>query len=540
SRKSHSGRSTLIRALLIVIASASAWAQIGGPRLGYVQDGTHLRPIYGIGGAAAVGNALDVGCDLALVAISPRQDYALATADNGKVLLVVPGNSAAHLDGVAAAPDRIAISPGGSAAALYYAATGHVQIVSGLPAAPALRDVDASFLNNLTALAVSDGGTWLAGVWEAGVYAFAADGSSMPLQVDPGVAALAFFAGRSDLALATPLRLFSVTDIGGNAQSSTLYDSSAQPTSPVGLGISTDNQSFLLADASGVIYAIDLSKGSLAIVECECVPEGVFPLSDRGFRLTGPQSGVVTMFDRGSQAVVVVPAGASAVAPSSPAAQVPPLSFGGLPSTSTFAQQLPITISIASPFATDLTGTATLTFQSGNGGDDQMIQFGSGGRTVSFTIAAGSTQASFGGKSSVAVLTGTVAGTITITATAGDAIATATVTTATAPPVIDSVTLTQGAGGFTVVITGYTPTREVATGAFSFTAGANATISQSDITVPLAAAFATWFGSTASNAFGGQFTLTMPFTVQGNASNVVRVGVDLTNKAGISNVAGSH
>jgi hypothetical protein len=539
-----------MRSRLIFIAFGTAqlmWAQIDGPRLGLVPDGAHIRPMNGIPGAAALGDGLHIGRGLTAIAISPRQDYALAVADDGKVLLIAAGNRVWHIREVADAPDRTAISPRASHAALWYAATSHFQVVSGLPGASVVHEIDATFLGSPKTFAVSDDG-WIAGVWDAGVYAFGPDGSGTQLQVDEGVAALSFFAGGSDLGMATPSRIFSLRDIAGNSQTATIYDTSNQPTSPVGLGISADNQAIAAADAAGVVYGMDLEKGALAILNCDCTPEGVFPLSGSAFRLTSPASGLVKLFDVRSASILVVPdplaAAPSATSPTAAATTIPALTIGGLPATSTFAQQLPMTISIASAFTSDISGTATLTFQSASGGDDQMIQFGTGGRTVNFTIAAGSTQAVLAGKSSVAVLTGTVAGKITITVTvtspADSPPTTATITTAAVAPVISTVTLSQTSGGLTVVVTGYTPTREISSGVFSFSAGSGSTLAQANVTVQLGSAFAAWFGNTASSAFGSEFTLTVPFNVQGNANNVVRVAVDLTNAVGVSNVASSQ
>jgi hypothetical protein len=46
--------------------------------------------------------------------------------------------------------------------------------------------------------------------------------------------------------------------------------------------------------------------------------------------------------------------------------------------------------------------------------------------------------------------------------------------------------------------------------------------------------FAAWYGSAASAQYGSQFTLTQPFTVQGDPAAVVSVSVTLTNKIGNS------
>lgn len=528
-----------MRPLLALLASCAAFAQIGAPRLGLLPDGEHLRPIIGIPAAAMAGRPILAGRRLSTIVISPQQDYAIATdAVNAEVLLIVDGQRATPITGATAAPDRIAISPSGSAAALWFSSTGHAQIVSGLPSTPAVREIDASFLGAARTIAAGDTG-WIAGVFDRGVYAFAADTSPIALPADNSVAALSFFAGGSDLLLATNARIFTLRDIAGNPQITSLHEGSL---APVALAVSPDNRNVAVADASGVIYGINSSQGSLAILDCDCTPEGVFPLGNSGFRLTSPASGLVKMYDPADARILVIP-----VAKAEPAAprlishaSIPALSISGLPSTSTLGQQLAMTISVASPFTSDITGTATLAFASASSGDDQTIQFGTGGRSVSFTIPAGSTQASFSGKSSVAVLTGTVAGTITITASSADVSTTATVTTPRTTPVISAVTLSQSNGALTAVVTGYTSTREVSSGVFSFTAGGGATLAQTNLTVPLSAAFAQWFGNSASIATGGQFTLTVPFTVQGNASNVVRVAVDLTNQIGVSSVASSQ
>lgn len=228
------------------------------------------------------------------------------------------------------------------------------------------------------------------------------------------------------------------------------------------------------------------------------------------------------------------------------AAAIPAVTIGGLPATPGFLQQPAITVSIASPYAADLAGTLTLTFASSVGGDDQMIQFGgAGGRSASFTIPAGTTQAQFSGKSSIAVLTGTVAGTITLTVssvTTGGTNVTpspapsATITTNPSVPFISTVTFSQTTGGVTVVVTGFSSTRDMSSGLFHFAPASNSTIATNDLTVSLGSAFTTWYQSATSSQYGSQFTLTVPFSVaNGAAANLVSVTVTLTNSKGNSN-----
>jgi hypothetical protein len=140
--------------------------------------------------------------------------------------------------------------------------------------------------------------------------------------------------------------------------------------------------------------------------------------------------------------------------------------------------------------------------------------------------------------------TGTVAGTITLTATlvtaGGVAITpsptptTETITIASLAPVIQSVKFSNTAGSLSVVVTGYSTTREMVSGQFTFAPVTGSTLAQSAITVQLSSAFSTWYQSSASNPWGGQFMLTMPFTVSGNAADVSSVNVTLTNTKGTS------
>src|SRR6185437_13214397 len=123
-----------------------------------------------------------------------------------------------------------------------------IQIVSGLPGAPSVRNVDGSFLGAPTAIAVSDDGGWLAASSANGAYVFGPDGAAAPIPVD-GVVALAFFSQGSDLALATATQVLTVTGLDNARAGSVLYRSTIQPpraqarsfTRPVAIAATVDN-----------------------------------------------------------------------------------------------------------------------------------------------------------------------------------------------------------------------------------------------------------------------------------------------------------
>ncbi len=217
----------------------------------------------------------------------------------------------------------------------------------------------------------------------------------------------------------------------------------------------------------------------------------------------------------------------------------PPATTIGLSS----ATQPAVSLSTDAPYPVDITGLLTLTFTPSAGGTDGgEARFSNGTRSLDFTVPANTTQATFPTAPNAAVLTGTVAGTITLTASlsaGGEDITpspapTKTITIDSAVPVITSVALQQVSGGFTVVVTGYSNTREVSSGNFSFTVSSGNT-APDPIQVQLTSAFTAWFSNAASNATGGQFKLTVPFSVtQGSASAVTKVTVTLTNSKGAS------
>jgi hypothetical protein len=137
---------------------------------------------------------------------------------------------------------------------------------------------------------------------------------------------------------------------------------------------------------------------------------------------------------------------------------------------------------------------------------------------------------------------GTIAGTITIPIqlVAGGAVVTPAslqpvviVVPATVPS-ITSASITRSGDQLTVLLDGFSNTREVTQATFQFTAAPGAQINTPDITLPVGTIFADWFSNAASDPYGSTFSYTQIFNVSGGAANIGSVQITLTNTVGVA------
>jgi hypothetical protein len=72
--------------LILLGAGAPVYGQVGAPVLGFVPDGSRVRPVFGMAAAAFIAPQLATNRDLSQMAASPANNYVLASAaDNGDV-----------------------------------------------------------------------------------------------------------------------------------------------------------------------------------------------------------------------------------------------------------------------------------------------------------------------------------------------------------------------------------------------------------------------------------------------------------------------
>ena len=228
---------------------------------------------------------------------------------------------------------------------------------------------------------------------------------------------------------------------------------------------------------------------------------------------------------------------------------LPAISIDGFSGTAQPLQQPPVGVTLASPFPVDITGTVSLSFAPGgpNPADDPSIQFSTGGRTATFTIPANTTHATFG-SSGLAVQTGSIAGTITLDIVSLQAGGSSlpvpgglsqSVQVSPGPPMIGAIAVVHTASGIQIQITGVSDTRELTHVNIVFQASPGTTIQTPQLTVALADVASSWFQGSGSAAFGGQFSLTLPFTFTGNVS-LSSVSAVLSNSTGDSAAASAN
>jgi len=238
-----------------------------------------------------------------------------------------------------------------------------------------------------------------------------------------------------------------------------------------------------------------------------------------------------------------------------PPAALPDYRFTGATGAQAPLQQVTTGLTLASSYPLNLTGVLTLNFSSDVFSNDPAVQFATGGRTVNFTIPAGSTQAVFPNNATqIGLQTGTVAGTITLTpsfVSDGGINLTPTLPPAlnltvpqSAPRLLSVQVSSRTASGLTLLVTGYATSRSITQIDVQFTPTPGEDVATKRLTLNVDASFTAWYQSAASQAFGSQFTVTLPFTLSGdivnttNLTNVIdtiqSVSVTLTNRQGVS------
>jgi hypothetical protein len=316
---------------------APAGAQQGkltGPVAGFVYDSAAhvLRSIQGVPGASVMGDAVDFGFNVASAYVSPRQDSVFVTGADG-VLHLFKLNAGAvtevGLNGISFAPQRMAFSPSGTAAAFLVA--GRVQVFKGLPDAPALAgsivlrppttaavktNGEAPLARRATAppFAISDDGTYLLNVASGSVWLLSVNGENRRLLSAEADAQVAFAPGGHDAALVDGSGLTLIHDAAGAATTQEVSSPDSDIGAPAGVAFSQDGRWLHVASvAAQGVASFDLRAGTHSSVSCDCVPSALLPMGNL-FRLNEAGAAPLWMLDAGATGprIVFVPVRAPA------------------------------------------------------------------------------------------------------------------------------------------------------------------------------------------------------------------------------------
>jgi hypothetical protein len=226
---------------------------------------------------------------------------------------------------------------------------------------------------------------------------------------------------------------------------------------------------------------------------------------------------------------------------------IPQIQIVGLNLTADLLQDITVGIQLSEPTPIPLEIELQLNFISTAPGvtDNPQVQFldptaTNSGKRLRFFIPQGSSASS-----TARIRGGTIAGIIRIqvftVSTGGVAIDAANrpsrdVTIPSIRPVITDLQFTdETAGGFTLVISGFSTPRDMSQLIVTLTPRAGGSLNgTTTFTIPLTDLFRTYFNSAASLDVGSGFVLRLPITIQGDKAQVGAVSIQLSNSVGQS------
>jgi len=279
------------------------------PVLGLVFDSARgVRAVLGIPGAAVLGEPFEFPFEIRSAAVSPRQDYILVLAGEERECHLLrfdsQGGKAERISEVAPGATRVLLSPSGAAAALYREADGLIQVITGLPEAPAMHWRSTASGAPLAAMALSDDGETLLAA-SAGepplTWVLGAGGGARPVPVGPA-SGMAFRGQSRDAAVITADgTVWFLRDVNGAAEYRVVAGPDARFAGAEAVALSEDGARIFLASRSGTVAFLRLDGTATDTGHCRCAPSGLHPLNRAGlFRLNEPSRQPLMLWDAGA------------------------------------------------------------------------------------------------------------------------------------------------------------------------------------------------------------------------------------------------
>ena len=305
-----------------VAAVGLCQSNVQRPTTGYVldQSGT-LRPVLGIPGAAVLGDRVAPAISFSTALAVPQRDFVIGLpAGGGSAPVLVTGlaTGAAVVTEIPGAirADRIARNEAGTAAVTYSSRSRQLQLISGLPSAPACSEaISFGFDAPLTALALQGNTVVFAtsdGTAGGLYYLAAARRRPVPRYVAPvgRATAIAFLNGGADMAIADDisneviiLRSFRTT--GAEMVFATAKDGLSRPIS---IRVVHDHL-FIGSAGSSSVLICDLTTNSITEAPLRVAPTRMDQVSGEWMALNDPRDGVpLYLINALTNEIVFVPA----------------------------------------------------------------------------------------------------------------------------------------------------------------------------------------------------------------------------------------
>jgi hypothetical protein len=285
-------------------AAIGAFSQTGdggvrGPLLGFVyQRAAGIRPIFGISGAATLGAPVVPAENIRQAVLAPSEDFAiLVLSGSGRVALVRNLSGAPDLEflEVPADPAHVALSPDGETVALYYKDQARLEVLTGLPGAPALAwrwNFDAPPAE-LAAMAVAPAGRAVlvaAGEQPSPIWVISPEEGPRWIHLCEGAPKLAFLRHSDGAVIADTAsgRLWLARDLSGEAAVEPIGGPEQAPSKLAAVAVGPDDRTIYVAaeDPAGVILLALGSQESMRI-PCPCAPSRMERMAGgAAFRLT--------------------------------------------------------------------------------------------------------------------------------------------------------------------------------------------------------------------------------------------------------------
>ena len=302
-------------------ALAADGYSVQAPLLGHVfdQETGSLHRLNGIPGASWVGEAVDLGIVVTRAHIAPNHQYAIVRDEEGRTLFVdltAESPAPVPIEGSLEGATGVIISPSARRAAIYSTDAGEIQLLEGLPGAPAVGETLEleGGVGEWSAFAISDKGVILAATaMPAGgsLHMMAAGRSTEHIGSVQRVGDIAFFAGSND-AVVTDTAADEVVlyrDLVARRQSMVIASADDGVRDPFAAEPTGDGR-FVAVGLRDGIAAVPLHGGVPVFTECACAMTSLAPLADGNvFRLTDDLAAPIQIAQVGAEPrVLFVPA----------------------------------------------------------------------------------------------------------------------------------------------------------------------------------------------------------------------------------------